>query len=84
MISKGIKTPILLLCNWRCPQYWAGFGLFLAVEQTVDLVLSWLPLYTAAKLGALVWLAGRGAGLHLLLDTATHRQPLSWMLADRV
>jgi hypothetical protein len=39
-----------------CMTYWVVFGLFTLTEGIIDALLSWVPLYSIARVGFQVWL----------------------------
>jgi hypothetical protein len=39
-----------------CLVYWAVFGLFVLVEDVIDNLLSWVPMYAIARVGFQAWL----------------------------
>ena len=39
-----------------CLTYWVVFGMFTLTEGIVDALLSWVPLYSIARVGFQVWL----------------------------
>lgn len=39
-----------------CMSYWTVFGLFILVEGVIDALLSWVPLYSIARVGFQAWL----------------------------
>ena len=39
-----------------CMAYWAVFGLFVLMEGVIDALLSWVPLYSIARVGFQAWL----------------------------
>lgn len=54
-----------------CMVYWAVFGVFTLCEGIIDAFLSWVPLYSIARVGFQVWLYTQNfAGAHLVYNTA--------------
>ena len=39
-----------------CLTYWAVFGMFTMLEGIIDTLLSWVPLYSIARVGFQAWL----------------------------
>ena len=39
-----------------CMTYWAVFGVFTLAEGLIDTLLSWVPLYSIARVGFQAWL----------------------------
>jgi receptor expression-enhancing protein 5/6 len=39
-----------------CLVYWTVFGMFVLVEDVIDNLLSWVPMYPIARVGFQVWL----------------------------
>jgi hypothetical protein len=51
--------------------YWVVFGLFTLTEGIIDALLSWVPLYSIARVGFQVWLFTHNfAGAMLVYNSA--------------